>query len=102
MSMEDQVKKVVEFFRGVNGPFRLYPNPMRSDGVFIGEDKEIQPYPGVRSINGPLYPATPQGAKTYPTGLPHDVADKVLEALKARPKRSKVSNLADDREGEEG
>lgn len=82
--MDSQVQQVVEFFRGIEGPFRLYPNPMRSDGVFIGQDAEIKPYPNVRSMSGPLYPATPQGIKKYPMQLPHDVAAKVMEALVAR------------------
>jgi len=84
--MDEQVQKVVEFFNGLSGPFRSYPNPMRSDGVFIGQERQIQPYPNVRGLDGHLYPATPQGAKTYPMQLPHDVAEKVLEALEAKGK----------------
>ncbi len=47
-----------------SGPldFRLkvYPNPMRDDGVFVAEDKEIAPYPGVSRVDGkPCYPAIP-------------------------------------------
>lgn len=39
---------------------KVYPNPMRDDGVFVAEDKEITPYPGVARCDGkPCYPAVP-------------------------------------------
>jgi hypothetical protein len=45
-----------------NFDFRLavYPNPMRSDGVFVAELKSIEPYSNVTTPDGRLsYPATP-------------------------------------------
>lgn len=49
------------------GPFEftfrlaIYQNPMRSDGVFVAEDKPRLPYEGVTGTRGErLYPATPQ------------------------------------------
>jgi hypothetical protein len=72
---------VLEFFKGIAGPFRTYPNPMRSDGVFIGQDKPILPYKGIRGWNGPLYPAVPQDAIVFPCQLSRDAADTVIARL---------------------
>lgn len=43
--------------------FRLatYPNPMRTDGVFVAEDKPVEPYKGIHNLDGsPCYPTIPQ------------------------------------------
>ena len=38
----------------------IYPNPMRPDGVFVSEEKPIEPYGGLRGLDGKLlYPSTP-------------------------------------------
>ena len=42
--------------------FRLaiFRNPMRADGVFIAEEKEIDAYPGITTLDGaPCYPTIP-------------------------------------------
>ena len=40
---------------------KVFPNPMRNDGVFVAEDKEIAPYPGISNMDGkPCYPAIPR------------------------------------------
>ena len=41
---------------------KCYPNPQRADGIFIAEDKPIEPYSGVQTLHGPVYPATPRNA----------------------------------------
>lgn len=79
--MDERVQRIVDYFNGVSGPFRLYPNPMRDDGMFVGQDKELKPYPNVRSMSGPLYPATPIGAKMYPGQVPHDIGIKAIEMM---------------------
>ncbi len=45
------------------GPWRTFPNPMRSDGVFVAQDRPIEPYPGnPRDLDGnPHLPAVPKG-----------------------------------------
>jgi hypothetical protein len=62
-------------------PFRIYPNPMRSDGVFVGQGREVEPYAGARGLNGPLYPATPRGAFVLSPQVPRDMADALLLML---------------------
>lgn len=37
----------------------VYPNPMRNDGMFVAELKNIQPYPGYPDEDR-HYPATPE------------------------------------------
>lgn len=40
---------------------KVFPNPMRDDGVFVAEDKEIAPYPGISRMDGkPCYPTVPK------------------------------------------
>lgn len=78
------IDEVVIFFNGATGPFRLYRNPMRTDGVFIGEDRPIKPYRGVTHLDGsPIFPAVPD-ALVFPHQLPLELADEVLAALAMR------------------
>lgn len=74
-----------EIFEQLNtdpGPWKIYSNPMRADGVFIGQDRPLEPYPGVMDMyGGPLYPATPRGIIKYHWQLPHDIAERLVERL---------------------
>ena len=74
------------------GPWRTFVNPMRSDGLFVGQDLPIMPYPrqhGWRSIgydpyrrpDGLSYPATPQGSIGLPWQLPCDMAERLVAML---------------------
>lgn len=56
---------------------KVFPNPMRSDGVFVAEDKPIEPYEGARGINGPLYPAVPDGRRIN-AGVELDFAERIV------------------------
>jgi hypothetical protein len=58
--------------------FRLaiFPNPMRSDGVFLAEDKPIEPYP---EPNAHARPAVPLGAFSFPYQLPLALAEEVVK-----------------------
>ena len=61
--------------------FRLavYPNPMRDDGVFVAEEKEIKPYDGAKGLNGePLFPATPATPYVIRSQLPKDFASEIV------------------------
>lgn len=62
--------------------FRLamYRNPARNDGVFVAEDKPIEPYnEGVRGLRGErLYPATPCTPYALGRQLPHDFASEIV------------------------
>lgn len=55
---------------------------MRNDGVFVAEDKEIKPYPGVKSLDGePLYPIAPETEHSIHCGLPREIAAALVQAL---------------------
>ncbi len=43
-----------------NFKLKCYPNPMREDGVFVAEDKPIEPDPVARTLDGPYVPPTPK------------------------------------------
>ena len=73
---------VLKYFRGTPGPFRSYVNPQRDDGVFVGQDKPLKPYPGSYGLHGePIYPAVPGEARVYPSQVPQVVAERVLDLL---------------------
>lgn len=64
------------------GPFKIYENPMRDNGVFIGQDRPIKSYPGVTGLFGKLlYPAVPLDAFILDTQVYHEMANKLLAAL---------------------
>ena len=71
-----------------NFTFKLavYPNPMRSDGVFVAEDKEIEPYEGISGWNGEsLYPATPSTPYGIGSQLPKDFACELVRRWNKGP-----------------
>lgn len=74
------------------GPYAIFPNPMRTDGVFVSQDRPKQPYKGVTDIYGnPIYPATPNG-HGLPFQVPHAVAERLIARLNAaRDKEAKPS-----------
>ena len=78
----DQLKSIVSRFKRPGVRWKKYPNPMRADGVFIAEDKAIEPYPGVTDMNGyPLFPVIPKTENTIPFQISLEDADEVLAAL---------------------
>jgi len=57
----------------------VYPNRTRSDGVFVAEDRPIEPYKGIRNLDGGLcYPSVPQHGYVIPGQLPHDFAFELI------------------------
>lgn len=56
--------------------WQAYPNPMRDDGVFIAEVKEIEPYDGTQR-----YPAVPNTPNAIFHQVPHRLAPKLIHFL---------------------
>lgn len=54
---------------------KVYPNPMRDDGVFVAEDKPIEPYP---PPNDHSYPAIPKTDYALDMQLPHEFAKEIV------------------------
>lgn len=63
--------------------WRTYVNKMRNDGLFVAEDKPIDPYEAyVRGwISSPKYPATPNTEHALSHQLPHEDAERLVEIL---------------------
>ena len=62
--------------------FRLacYVNKMRSDMLFIAEEKEIEPYKGIRNIDGGLcYPSVPNTKYCLPVGVAPEFAREIVK-----------------------
>jgi hypothetical protein len=58
---------------------KIFPNPMRDDGVFVAEDRPIEPYSGVHGANGEvLFQAVPQGRIRIMNQLPRDFAEELV------------------------
>lgn len=73
--------------KATEGPWRTYVNPQRSDGLFVAQDKPIEPYPKARGMGGePLYPATPHDAWGIQSQLEHDNAEFVAHARQDIPR----------------
>lgn len=69
---------------GEEGPWAVYPNPMRNDGVFLCVEREIEPYSSVRDMDGkPQYPATPPGP-CWPVQFSPEMAVRLLERLNVK------------------
>jgi hypothetical protein len=60
-----------------------YINPMRSDGVFIAEDKPIEPYPDIKIRGEPYYPAIPKTVHSLGFQLSIDIANRLVALLNA-------------------
>jgi hypothetical protein len=62
---------------------RKFENPMRDDGVFVAEDKDIDPYPGISALDGSqIFPAVPRGL-VFGHQMPHALADRVIACWNA-------------------
>lgn len=61
--------------------WKTYINPMRDDGVFIAEDKPIEPCAGMTVRGEPYYPPLPKTAHSLGYQLPHELANKLVEIL---------------------
>lgn len=62
-------------------PFRLaaYVNKQRSDMLFVAEEKEIEPYPGITDVDGsPCYPSTPRTQYCCPMGMEPNFAREIV------------------------
>lgn len=62
----------------------IYPNRMRDDGVFVAEEKEIEPYPGIlNSVGKPCYPSVPNTPWSIGSQLPHAFAAELVRRWNA-------------------
>ena len=76
--------EVFEWLKEREGPWKVYPNPMRDDGVFIAQDKPRVPYEGVTGLDeSHRYPAVPQDAYGLGFQIPRDIAENVVRRLNA-------------------
>ena len=58
---------------------KAYANKMRPGRYFVAEDKPLEPYPGIRGIDGgACYPSVPLGAISFGRDMPKDVADELV------------------------
>lgn len=67
--------------RGDEMNFRLatFVNPMRDDGLFVAEDKPIEPYEGCARFDGsPVYPACPKTKWLIGHQLGHVFAQEIV------------------------
>ena len=62
-----------------------YPNPMRSDGVFVGTIAGQTPYEGASSMSGPVYPAVPFKSISFDIQFPQDEAGRLVDLLNTCP-----------------
>jgi hypothetical protein len=63
----------------LNFKLAAYRNPMRTDGLFVAEMKEIEPYPGIKGLAGEtLYPATPDTPWKIGSQLPIPFASEII------------------------
>lgn len=63
---------------------RVFRNPMRSDGVFVAEDKPIRAYPGARGFDGlPLFPAVPQDGVSLGYQVEPELARRIVACVNA-------------------
>jgi hypothetical protein len=57
----------------------MYPNPMRNDGVFVAELKEIRPYQGITGMQGEaVFPTVPETPYRIRTQLPRKFAKELV------------------------
>lgn len=78
----ETIEEIYQRLRCEDGPWCLYLNPMRNDGVFVGQEKPFIPYKGVRGgRNQLLYPAVPYAAKSVGYQLPHAEAERLVSML---------------------
>jgi hypothetical protein len=58
---------------------KIYPNPMRDDGVFVAEDRPITEYAGAYDGNGNAwFPAVPQNGFCIMNQLSREVAEELV------------------------
>jgi len=63
---------------------KAYPNPMRDDGLFVSEDKEITPYPGITTVDGkPCYPSVPSTLFKFRQQFPAKFAEELVRRWNA-------------------
>lgn len=75
-----KLHELADEYKSPNIHWRTFPNPMRSESLFVAEDLPIEPYESV-SLDGPLYPATPQKGHSIPFALPKLVAHALVAML---------------------
>lgn len=68
-------KRIKDF----NFQLAIYPNPVRGDGVFIAEQKPIEPYQGISNLDGSkVYSALPNTEFRISHQLPYEFAWEIV------------------------
>lgn len=81
--------EIFDLLKSKDAPWRIYPNPMRNDGVFLAQDRPLKPYPGIFDGDGrPVYPPTPLDAYAYERQLPIDMAERLVKRLNSEETRN--------------
>ena len=71
----------------LNFKLAVYPNRMRTDSVFVAEDRPIEPYANHHNLDGGLcYPSVPQKGYVIGSGLPHAFAYELVRRWNAASK----------------
>lgn len=79
---KEQIEFIYAELKKHEAPFRIYPNPIRNDGVFIGQEKPLEPYPNAKDMFGKaIYPAVPFRGYCFPFQVPQAVAKVILQRL---------------------
>jgi hypothetical protein len=84
----ETVSHAVEYLREFPGPFRTYVNPMRQDGLFVGQDT-FGPYEVTDALT--VTHANERKAQVYPTQLEHSLALKAASILNGMWRRRQTT-----------
>lgn len=78
----DRLYRLVEKHKKIGIRWRTYINPMRDDGLFVAEDKPLEPYPEITNMDGsPVFPAIPNTKYSIGFQLPHKEAKELVRLL---------------------
>lgn len=92
------LQEIFDELKQHGGKWRTYPNPMRSDGVFVAQDKPAKPYPGYTD----RFPAVPDEAAALHYQLPHDQAEELVRRLNEASEPKATDSVVDGSKREHG
>ena len=74
------LEELADQYRSPGIQWATYPNPMRTDGLFVAEKRSIESYE-LGSLYGVRYPATAQTLHAIAFQLPHADAEALVKLL---------------------